>query len=95
VQRLIFNHMKLTKDVLKQLIKEEYMRGVPEFMVREVVEDCIAKLDGHIKRYIQIRAGSPTQANDLHENANQMFEDLKKEMFDLIESHMYTFMQKS
>ena len=87
--------MKLTKDMLKQLIKEEYMRGVPEFMVREVVEDCIAKLDGHIKRYIQLRSGSAIQANDLHSDANQMLEDLKKEIFDLIESQLYTFMQKS
>lgn len=87
--------MKLTKDMLKQLIKEEYMRGVPEFMVREVVEDCIAKLDGHIKRYIQLRSSSAIQASDLHSDANQMLEDLKKEMFDLIESQLYTFMQKS
>jgi hypothetical protein len=87
--------MKLTPEVLKQIIKEEYMRGVPEFMVREVVEDCTSKLDSHIKRYIQMNAQDSKRTSELHSQANDMLEELKTELFNLISSHIYSFMQNS
>lgn len=87
--------MKLSEKLLKQLIAEEYMRGVPEFMVREVVEDCASKIEGHLKRYIQMRSQSSSEARELHENANEMLENLKNEMFDLVERNIWSFMHKS
>jgi len=87
--------MKLTAKNLRSIIAEEYMRGVPEFMVREVVEDCASKVEGHIKRYIQLKSQSPLEARQLHDNANEMLEDLKKELFDTIEGKIWSFMHKS
>ena len=87
--------MKLTEKLLKQIIIEEYIRGVPEFMVREVVEDCASMIEGHLKRHIQLRAQSSFDARELNENVNEMLEKLKSEMFDLIESNIWSFMHKS
>jgi len=84
--------MKISKQELKQIIREEFMRGVPEFMVRQASIDCIEVLRQHIQKFIGLRAQNPTQAREMLQSANEVLKELEVEMNRLIEDKLWKFL---
>lgn len=87
--------MKIEEHELRQIIREEYMRGVPEFMLRQASSDCVERIKQHINKYIQLKAQNPSHARDLRVMASSILSDLESEIYDLIESKLWQFMQQT
>jgi hypothetical protein len=87
--------MKINEHELRKIIREEYMRGVPEFMLRQASSDCVERIKQHINKYIQLRAQNPSHARELRMMANSILSDLEDEIYDLVESKLWQFMQQT
>lgn len=87
--------MKIKLNVLKDVIREEYMKGIPEFMLREATDECVGKIRNHMKRYIQQRAQNPKHARDMMAEANASLDELETEMYELVEKKIWKFAQQA
>lgn len=87
--------VKLSREKLRQMIHEEMMHGVPQYAVRQASDECIGKLKQFVKQYINRRATSPMQAREMWESAGSTFEELDGELYDLIESRLWSFIQNT
>jgi hypothetical protein len=87
--------MKVRLGDLRQIICEEFMRGVPEFMVRQATDDCTDRIRQHVKRFIQLRAENPSQARELMQIANKTLAELDEKMYAVAEDALWQFIQQT
>lgn len=87
--------MKMTQHELRQIIREEFMRGVPEFVLRQIASNCANEVKLQTERFIQQRAETPSRAKHMHKKANDALAELEKEIYDLIEEKLFSFVQGS
>ena len=86
---------KITINELRQLITDEFMRGVPEFMLEQATDQCIESLRQHMKRFVATRADNPTHARELYALVDETLQDLTEKMNVLIQDKLWTFMQQT
>lgn len=86
---------KQSEDKIRQIIREEFMRGVPEFMLQQATDDCINNLRQHMKRFVATRADNPTHARELYTLVDETLQDLTEEMNVLIQDKLWAFMQQT
>lgn len=87
--------MKIKLNDLKDVIREEFMKGVPEFMLREATDECVGKIRMHMKRYIQQRAQNPRHSREMMDEANATLDELETEMYELVEKKIWKFAQQT
>lgn len=80
---------------LRQLITDEYMRGVPEFMLQQATDQCVESLRQHMKRFVATRAENPTHARELYVLVDETLQDLTEKMNVLIQDKLWAFMQQT
>jgi mevalonate kinase len=85
--------MKLSVSGLKKLIKEEYFRGMPEFIVSDVASNCSEQMKRHLVRHINQRSKDPKQQREMLAKANKVIEELEKEIKEKIEEKLFEFLQ--
>lgn len=82
---------KLTVKELRKLVREEYARGIPEFVASSAASNCVEEMKRHLVRYVQQKAADPKTQRDLLGRANVSLETMEKEIKDVIEKHMMQF----
>jgi hypothetical protein len=87
--------MKLTGTRLRKIIKEELVRGIPEFSVRQIAETCSEDVKRLIVSHINSNSSSQQERIHMISQMNIIIEDLEKEVKDLIESKLSEFSGKS
>jgi hypothetical protein len=87
--------MKMTEHDLRQIIREEFMRGVPEFVFRQAAEECTSRLRQHVEKFVQMRAQNPKHMREMMEKVNVSLESLREEMYQLIEDKLFSIVQQS
>lgn len=80
---------------LRAVIREEYMRGVPEFMLREATSTYIATVRQHVQRYVAATQKNPVAAREAIQAANDMFEQLEEKANQLLEDSLWQFIQST
>lgn len=83
------------EDKVRKIVREEFARGIPEFMLQQASADCVATLRQHLKRFIATRADNPTHARELHALANSTLDDLDEEINLLIQDKLWAFLQQT
>lgn len=83
--------MKLTVRQLRLLVREEYARGIPDFVTTTAASNCVEEMKRHLVRYVQQKAADPKTQRDLLGRANISLETMEKEIKDVIEKHMMQF----
>lgn len=87
--------MKASVKDIRELVKEEFMRGVPEFVLQQAVDDCVIRIRDHVKKFIATRAENPTHSRELQAIADEALEELDEEMYALIEDKLWSFLQQT
>lgn len=86
--------MKTTVGQLRQFLREEYLRGVPEFVLRGATEKYIDEIRNHVKKYIlQVHSNDYMQQRESIAAANEVLEDLEEKSNELLEDALFSFMQ--
>ena len=76
---------------LRRLVREEYARGIPDFVTTNAASNCVEEMKRHLIRYVQQKANNPQMQRELLGRANASLEDMEKELKQVIEKHMMAF----
>lgn len=87
--------VKVTVKELRQVIHEEYMRGLPEYVLRQATERYVDEIRKQIFRYV-LANKSDTDVNQRNAMAatNEVLEDLEEKVNDLLEDSLFQFLQR-
>lgn len=84
-----------SEDKIRQIVREEFMRGVPAFMLEQATDQCVESLRQHMKRFVATRAENPTHARELYMLVDETLQDLTEKMNVLIQDKLWAFMQQT
>lgn len=87
--------MKIHMRDLRKIIKEELLRGIPEFVIRQASEDCVNRIKQHIKRFVQTKAQNPTHARELLMISQRITDEMEDEIFKLVQDKLWQFIQQT
>lgn len=82
---------KLTVKELRKLIREEYARGIPDFVTTTAASNCAEEMKRHLVRYVSQKAADPRTQRELLGRANSSLNEMEKEIKDIIEKYMMQF----
>ncbi len=82
---------QLTVKDLRRLVREEYARGIPDFVTSNAAAGCAEEIKRHLVRYVQQKAADPKTQRELLGRANISLDEMENEIKDVIEKHMMTF----
>lgn len=82
---------KITVKELRRLVREEYARGIPDFVTTNAASNCAEEMKRHLARYVQQKAADPRTQRELLGRANSSLDDMEKEIKEVIEKHMMAF----
>jgi len=82
---------KLTVGQLRKLVREEYARGIPDFITSNAASSCAEEMKRHLVKYVQQKAADPRTQRELMGLANSALKDMEKELKEVIEKHMMSF----
>jgi hypothetical protein len=82
---------RLTVKELRRLVREEYARGIPDFVTSKAASSCTEEMKRHLVRYVQQKAADPKTQRELLGRANASLDEMEKEIKEVIEKHMLAF----
>lgn len=82
---------RLTVKDLRRLVREEYARGIPDFVTTNAASNCSEEMKRHLVRYVQQKANDPRAQRELLGRANASLDEMEKEIKEVIEKHMMAF----
>lgn len=86
--------MKLTVKELRTIVNEEYLRGVPEFVLRQATTRYVDEIRQHIKRYIVMnKSNDDQQQREAIEVANEVLVDLEQKLNDTLDDQLWAFIK--
>lgn len=87
--------MKVRLGDVKKLIREEFLRGIPEFVLRQATERYVDEIRQHINKFITAnKSENGIDQQNAMEAANSVLEDLQEESFNLLNDKLWTFIQQ-
>jgi len=84
--------MKVRLREVRQIIREEALRGIPEFVLRQATQRYVEEIRAHLKRFIL--SNKSETAPDQRKSfaiANDVLEQLEEEANDLLEEKLFQF----
>ena len=82
---------KLSIKDLRRLVREEYARGIPDFVTSNAASNCSEEMKRHLVRYVQQKAADPRTQRELLGRANSSLDEMEKEIKEVIEKYMMQF----
>ena len=76
---------------LRRLVREEYARGIPDFVTSNAASNCSEEMKRHLVRYVQQKAADPRTQRELLGRANSSLDEMEKEIKEVIEKYMMQF----
>lgn len=87
--------MKIKVGELRQLIHEEYMRGVPEYVLHDATTRYVDSVRLFVERHIAMTQKDPVGQRETMELANEILHQLEEDVNKLLEDKLWTFMQRT
>lgn len=78
---------------MKKVLKEEFLRGVPEFVLREAVHKYVQDVGQQIKRHITMTHGESGPQRTAIDVANEVLKELEDETYELLEQKIWQYLQ--
>ena len=82
---------KISIKDLRRLVREEYARGIPDFVTSNAASNCSEEMKRHLVRYVQQKVADPCTQRELLGRANSSLDEMEKEIKEVIEKHMMQF----
>ena len=87
--------MKVRLGVLRRLIREEYLHGVPEWQLRQDTTDFVDQIRDRIKRYILLNKSENGQdQREAISAMNDVCDDLEERVYDVLEDQLFNFTRR-
>lgn len=85
--------MKLSKKQLRNLIREEFLRTVPEFMLQGETQKMVSSLSNLVRRHILASASNPSDRDEALSVMDKVMHELEVEINDLIEQKVWKILE--
>jgi hypothetical protein len=87
--------MKATVGEVKQIIREEYLSGVPEWALRQDTTDYVDRIRDRIKKYILLnKSENPADQREAIAAMNDVCDDMEEKLYDVLEDSLYAFVRR-
>lgn len=87
--------MNVSLSLVRQLIKEELLQGVPQFVIRSASETLVEALRNHIKKQIfSTKKEGAAQRHAIAE-ANVVLEKLESDVNELVKQALWQYIQRT
>ncbi len=87
--------MKVRLGNLRKVIREEYMRSVPEFVLKQATTQYIDTIRRHMQKHILQTQKDPASARRSIELANKTLEGLEEDANQLLEDRLWQWIQNT
>jgi len=88
--------MKLTVAELRLLVREEFMRGVPDWALRQATSDYVEEVRRYVTRYVLAnKSGSGVEQREALAAMNDTLSDLEEKVNDVLEDALYAYVQRT
>jgi hypothetical protein len=84
---------KIISKEVEHILKEDYARGIPAFVLSQIASETTETLKMHLKRHIIQVSPSPAKQRELYGAANETLEEFEKELKDLLEEKLSSFLR--
>ena len=83
------------KAEIARQVNEEYLYGIPEFVLQDLTKKYISSIKDQISRYIMIsKSEDATQRRESLAAANETLESLEEKINALLEDELHSFIGK-
>lgn len=88
--------MKLSLKRVRELVREELLRGIPDFVLRQAASKFVGELRQHMLRYVNQIASDSTPASraDRIQAINQTLVELENEIHELLEEKLMNYLRQ-
>ena len=87
--------MKVRVGDLRKAVREEYLRGVPEFALRQATEKYVEEIRRQIFRFILAnKSHTEVDQRQAIAAANEVLVQLEEKANDLLEDQLYQFIRR-
>lgn len=87
--------MKVRVGDLRKMIREEYLRGVPEYVLRQATEKYVDEIRQHIFRFILAnKSATEIDQKGAIDAANEVLAELEEKANDLLEDSLFQFVRQ-
>lgn len=80
---------------LRQLIKDEYLRGVPEYALRDLTKRYVDSIRELVGRHIEMTTKDPIQTREAIEATTEVMASLEEDVNQVLEEKLWQFMQRT
>jgi len=85
--------MKIRLGQLRQIIREEYLHGVPEWQFREDTREFVDKIRDRVMNYVLInKSDNALDRQDAIKAMNDVCDQLEIKVYEALEDKLYSFM---
>ncbi len=87
--------MKARLGDVRNVIQEEYLRGVPEFILRQATERYVEEIRRHILKFILTsKSDTGIDQRAAVAAANDVLEQFEEKANDLLEDQLWSFLRR-
>jgi hypothetical protein len=86
--------MKVRLGDLRHLVREEFLRGVPEFALREATRKYVEEVRQHVQRHIAATKRTPVETREAIASANEVLHKFEEDANELLEGALWQYVQK-
>ena len=81
-------------DLLRQLVREEIMRGVPDVAISQVTDSYLSTLRSLVYRHVQQRSQGLADTSQMMLEVDESFDELSKELNELVSDALFRIVGK-
>lgn len=85
--------MRITRRELRNIIREEFANGIPEFALQEVAIDTAKKARALILKYVQERAESEQHAREILQSAEETIHLVESDVHEVLAKRLSSFVR--
>lgn len=87
--------MKVKLGELRHLIREEYLRGVPEWELRQDTSEFVDQIRDRITKFILINKSQDTmERKEAIAAMHTVCDELEEKVYDVLEDQLFNFTRK-
>jgi len=86
---------KLVKSEVRNVVREDYARGIPDFALQQVASDCAEDLKRQIVRHINLMSSNPSDRRQKVTAACAVVRDLEQKIKELLEDGLQDFLRQT
>jgi hypothetical protein len=85
---------KLSERRLREIIKEEYLKGIPDFVVLQAAEELAEKIKASLVKYTLLnKSTSQEEKQRVARSIDATVNDLESRVREVIKEHIWQFLR--